>query len=503
MLLLTYRSDELHRRHPLRPLLAELDRLERARRIELAPFDRDELARGARRHPRRGAERAAGRAPARAQRGQPALHRGAARGRARRTRRRPAEPARRVHAADRAAVGRRAAGGARWSPSAARSSEQTIADGDRDRARCPARGAARGGRRAGAGAGDRRALRVPPRAAARGAVRRPAAGRARRAAPRARAGARADSAAAMRTPSVERVSAIATHYAAAGDQPAALRATVAGGAGGRNACTPTARSPTSAERALELWPRVAETARAAARSITSICWAGGARPRHRRRPRARRGAAAARARASSTPTRAGPLRGAAGERSRGPSGTLNRGRESLETAQRALALLPAGTRRARERAALLAWLARTRVLRGRYRDAITDGEEALDGGDRRRRPIAESEVLNTLGMARDRARRRRRGRRQPAARDRDRAASTATSTGLVRRTRTSPTSSASPGAPRDALQDREGGARRRRRGACAQPRLDDADRLRARVRGRRLGMAARGTSGRRRPRWRA
>ena len=43
-LLLTYRSDELHRRHALRPLLAELERLERARRIELEPFDRDELA---------------------------------------------------------------------------------------------------------------------------------------------------------------------------------------------------------------------------------------------------------------------------------------------------------------------------------------------------------------------------------------------------------------------------------------------------------------------------
>ena len=43
MLLLTYRTDELHRRHPLRPLLAELERLDRARRIELAPFDRVEL----------------------------------------------------------------------------------------------------------------------------------------------------------------------------------------------------------------------------------------------------------------------------------------------------------------------------------------------------------------------------------------------------------------------------------------------------------------------------
>lgn len=39
-----YRSDELHRRHPLRPLLAELGRSRRARQIELARFDRAELA---------------------------------------------------------------------------------------------------------------------------------------------------------------------------------------------------------------------------------------------------------------------------------------------------------------------------------------------------------------------------------------------------------------------------------------------------------------------------
>jgi len=40
----TYRADELHRRHPLRPLLAELERSPRARRIELERFDRAELA---------------------------------------------------------------------------------------------------------------------------------------------------------------------------------------------------------------------------------------------------------------------------------------------------------------------------------------------------------------------------------------------------------------------------------------------------------------------------
>jgi DNA-binding CsgD family transcriptional regulator/tetratricopeptide (TPR) repeat protein len=43
-LAVSYRSDELHRRHPLRPLLAELVRLPRVERLELASFTRAELA---------------------------------------------------------------------------------------------------------------------------------------------------------------------------------------------------------------------------------------------------------------------------------------------------------------------------------------------------------------------------------------------------------------------------------------------------------------------------
>ncbi|MGW7415344.1 helix-turn-helix transcriptional regulator [Streptomyces sp. NPDC054863] len=41
----TYRADDIHRRHPLRPLLAELDRLRTVRRIELPRFNRDEVHR--------------------------------------------------------------------------------------------------------------------------------------------------------------------------------------------------------------------------------------------------------------------------------------------------------------------------------------------------------------------------------------------------------------------------------------------------------------------------
>ncbi len=41
----TYRTDDIHRRHPLRPFLAETDRLRTVERVELARFSRDEVRR--------------------------------------------------------------------------------------------------------------------------------------------------------------------------------------------------------------------------------------------------------------------------------------------------------------------------------------------------------------------------------------------------------------------------------------------------------------------------
>jgi DNA-binding CsgD family transcriptional regulator len=43
VLVASYRSDDLHRRHPLRPVLSELSRLASVERIDLPPFDRAEL----------------------------------------------------------------------------------------------------------------------------------------------------------------------------------------------------------------------------------------------------------------------------------------------------------------------------------------------------------------------------------------------------------------------------------------------------------------------------
>jgi DNA-binding CsgD family transcriptional regulator len=44
LLVVTVRNDELHRRHPFRRTLAELSRLESARRVDLGPLDRDQVA---------------------------------------------------------------------------------------------------------------------------------------------------------------------------------------------------------------------------------------------------------------------------------------------------------------------------------------------------------------------------------------------------------------------------------------------------------------------------
>ena len=44
LLVATYRSDDLHRRHPLVPLLAELARSDRVERLDVRPFERNHLA---------------------------------------------------------------------------------------------------------------------------------------------------------------------------------------------------------------------------------------------------------------------------------------------------------------------------------------------------------------------------------------------------------------------------------------------------------------------------
>ena len=196
---------------------------------------------------------------------------------------------------------------------------------------------------------------------------------------------------------VERTSAIASHYAAAREQPAALRATVTAAVVAEEVQA-YGEAAQAAERALELWPRVAAGERP--QTIDHVGLLVLAARAHGMGGDRGRGEVLLRSALDELDPASDPgAYGALLARLARMQWRLNRGRESLDTAARALELLD-HTDGGTERAALLAWLARTRVLRGRYRDAITEGEEALEAVRAAGDAIAESEVLNTLGMAR-------------------------------------------------------------------------------------------------------
>jgi ATP/maltotriose-dependent transcriptional regulator MalT len=195
---------------------------------------------------------------------------------------------------------------------------------------------------------------------------------------------------------LELSSAIAHHYAVAGDQPAALRATVQAALAAREAHA-YGDAADLAERALELWPRVPDASESIPLDHIELLTLAAAAQRVA--GDSARGETLIRRALRELDAESDPRRYSAllDDLSR-VQWTLNRGLEALETAQRALELLP-DDEPTRERASLLAWLARTQHLRGRYREALTEGETALDtalaAGDRR----AESEVLNTIAMS--------------------------------------------------------------------------------------------------------
>ncbi len=195
---------------------------------------------------------------------------------------------------------------------------------------------------------------------------------------------------------LERASAIAAHYGAAGDQPHALRGSIAAARAAHKVYA-YGEAADFTERALELWPRVDDAEKVAGLDhVTLLTMA--ARAHQIMDERARSVVLINEALRELDPD-VEPARyaGLLVQQAR-MTWALNRGEEALEIAERAQAMLPADDPGG-ERARLLAWLARTRYLRGRFRHAATEGEAALElataAGDR----IAETEVLNTLGMA--------------------------------------------------------------------------------------------------------
>ena len=395
-LILTYRADELHRRHPLRPLLSELDRLDRARRIVLEPFDRDELGEAL--------ADILGAAPEQAllerlfmrSEGNPLYTeellaagldgRGAAPQSLRdaflvRIERLGSDAQRLARAV---AVGRAldeqalaaVTGLGRDEVHAALReavAEQTLVADDQ-------------GRLSFRHALLREALYDDLLPGERGELH---IALARYLEGLGGSDAEADG-------ELERAAAIAGHYAAAGDQPSALRTTIAAARAAEHAFA-FGEAGNLAERALQLWPRVADPEQVA--GIDRVGLLSLAADAHRvADDRGRSVVLLNEALRELDPERE-PIRYAdlLGRLAR-ITWALNRGEEGVEMAQRALSILGQDDITVRPR--LLAWLARTRFLRGRFREAAADGELALAtavaAGDR----VAETEVLNTLGMAR-------------------------------------------------------------------------------------------------------
>jgi DNA-binding CsgD family transcriptional regulator len=393
-LVLSYRTDELHRRHPLRSLLAELERLERARRIELEPFDRDELGEAL--------ADILGEPPA-------------------------AELVERLHARSEGnplyieellAAGLDGRGAApqslrdafmlrieRLSP-AAQAAARALAAGRaldelmiaevtgiehealqgalREAVAEQVVVAGEDGRLSFRHALLREALYDDLLPGERGELHL------------ALARAFEDRADAEGDRGVELASTIAHHYGAAGDQPAALRATVQAALAARDLHA-HGDAAHLAERALELWPRVPDAGGMI--PLDHVELLGIAAAAHDvAGDRARAEVLIAEALRELDPESDPGRFSALLDRLARVQWRLNRGPEAIDTAQRAISLLPAGEV-SPERASLLAWLVRVRYLRGRYREAFTEGKNALAtaraAGDRG----SESEVLNTLGMS--------------------------------------------------------------------------------------------------------
>lgn len=395
LVLLTYRTDELHRRHPLRPLLAELERLERAHRIRLEPFDQAEL--------REALEDILGAVPA------PALLE-------RLFARSEGNP---LYTEELLAVG---LDGRAPAPQSLRDAflyriERLSADAQR-----AARAVAVG-----------RALPEPVIAAATGLASDPLQAGLREAMaeqilltdpetrfcfrhallrealyddllPGERSELHQRLAIALEARigqgnegELVRSAAIAGHYAAAGDQPAALRTTVIAAAAAERARA-HGEAADLLERALELWPRVAESDRPTGIDHVELLlraanghWANANRSRSEDLLQQ----ALREVDADAEPARHALLLA----RLARTIWSLNRGAEAVAAGERALALLPPGDPD-HLRPELRGWLARTRFLRGRFRPAAQDAELALAEATAVGNSLAEAEALNTLGMAR-------------------------------------------------------------------------------------------------------
>jgi DNA-binding CsgD family transcriptional regulator/tetratricopeptide (TPR) repeat protein len=174
-------------------------------------------------------------------------------------------------------------------------------------------------------------------------------------------------------PTVYVTAGIAHHHLAAGDQPAALAAAVRAGHAAEQV---QAHGEAAAlfERALELWDRVPEPAALAGADHVEIL-AAAARAHHgageKERAEVLLRAALGEVDETAEPARAAALL----ERLASAQWALSHAQDALASARRGLDLLPA-EHPCPERAALLSWWAKTRMLQGKFREAAEVAEEA-------------------------------------------------------------------------------------------------------------------------------
>ncbi len=191
-----------------------------------------------------------------------------------------------------------------------------------------------------------------------------------------------------------RIVSIASHHFAAGDQPAALRTSVAAGDA---ACCGRAfeQAVDLYERALALWPRVSDPETLVGIDHAGLLW----------RTAVTLSTIDARSRAEPL------LREALGEldpateparyakylmRLSAMLWSLNRGEDAIAAGARALELLPEGDP---ERPHVRGWLARLQLLRGRFREASAEAEAALADARAVGNEHAVADLLDTRGMA--------------------------------------------------------------------------------------------------------
>ena len=193
--------------------------------------------------------------------------------------------------------------------------------------------------------------------------------------------------------------AIAHHYAAGGEQPEALEWSVHAAAAAERVYA-HGEAQALLERALELWDRVPDAAeRAGADRVTlleragSAAWALG----HTGRQLALFEAALAELGPEPDPVRASLIMESIARAQWG----LNRPRSSVETLKRALELVESadGDAAAEARARVLAALARRYMLDGKFTDSIEVARKALDATIAVGMRSAEGHARNTLGCS--------------------------------------------------------------------------------------------------------